>query len=77
VALGAGVPSGICWQDESVSLHGLTICCGIRTSIGLILCKTRNRVVTEYAWRDFSKPIGISEYKLAAALPDKRHAADN
>ena len=40
-------------------------------SIGLILCKTRDRVVAEYALRDLSKPIGISEYELAAALPDK------
>jgi predicted nuclease of restriction endonuclease-like (RecB) superfamily len=40
-------------------------------SIGLILCKTRDRVVAEYALRDLSKPIGISEYELASALPDK------
>lgn len=39
-------------------------------SIGLILCKTRDRIVAEYALRDVSKPIGISEYQLAAALPD-------
>jgi predicted nuclease of restriction endonuclease-like (RecB) superfamily len=39
-------------------------------SIGLILCKTRDRVVAEYALRDLSKPIGISEYELASALPD-------
>lgn len=40
-------------------------------SIGLILCKTRDRVVVEYALRDVSKPIGVSEYQLAAALPEK------
>ena len=40
-------------------------------SIGLILCKTRDRIVAEYALRDFSKPIGVSEYQLAAALPEK------
>jgi predicted nuclease of restriction endonuclease-like (RecB) superfamily len=39
-------------------------------SIGLILCKTRDRIVAEYALQDVSKPIGISEYQLAAALPD-------
>lgn len=39
-------------------------------SIGLILCKTRDRIVAEYALRDVSKPIGISEYHLAAALPE-------
>ena len=40
-------------------------------SIGLILCKPRDPVVAEYALQDVSKPIGVSEYQLAAALPDK------
>ena len=29
-------------------------------SIGIILCKSKNRVVAEYALRDVSKPIGVS-----------------
>ena len=40
-------------------------------SIGLILCKTKNQVVAEYALEDYSKPIGISEYRLAESLPEK------
>ncbi|HTX39889.1 MAG TPA: PDDEXK nuclease domain-containing protein [Bryobacteraceae bacterium] len=40
-------------------------------SIGMILCKTRNRFVAEYALRDINKPIGISEYRLAESLPEK------
>ncbi len=40
-------------------------------SIGLILCKTKNQVVAEYALEDYSKPIGISEYHLAESLPEK------
>jgi hypothetical protein len=40
-------------------------------SIGLILCKPRDRVVAEYALQDVSKPIGVSEYQLAAALLEK------
>ncbi len=40
-------------------------------SIGLILCKTKNQVIAEYALEDFSKPIGISEYRLAESLPEK------
>ena len=40
-------------------------------SIGLILCKTKNQVIAEYALEDYSKPIGISEYRLAESLPDK------
>ncbi len=42
-----------------------------QASIGLILCKTKDRFVAEYALRDIDKPIGISEYKLAESLPDK------
>jgi hypothetical protein len=40
-------------------------------SIGMILCKTRDRIVAEYALRDIQKPIGISEYRLAESLPEK------
>lgn len=39
-------------------------------SIGIILCKTRERFVAEYALRDINKPIGISEYRLAESLPE-------
>jgi len=40
-----------------------------RPSIGIILCKSKNKVVAEYALRDVSKPIGISAYDLIEALP--------
>ena len=29
-------------------------------SIGLILCKEKNRLVAEYALKDISKPVGVS-----------------
>ncbi len=38
-------------------------------TIGLLLCKSKNKVVAEYALRDSSKPIGVAEYQLVAALP--------
>ncbi len=38
-------------------------------TIGLLLCRTRNRVVAEYALRDAHKPIGVAEYHLMRALP--------
>ena len=38
-------------------------------TIGLLLCKTKNRVVAEYALRDSNKPIGVAEYQLIASLP--------
>lgn len=40
-------------------------------SIGLILCKDKNKVVAEYALKDMSKPIGVSEYQLMDVLPDE------
>jgi len=33
-------------------------------SIGLILCRTKNIVVVEYALRDARKPVGVSEYRV-------------
>lgn len=38
-------------------------------TIGLLLCKSRNKVVVEYALGDKSQPMGIAEYKLAQSLP--------
>ncbi|WP_085027878.1 PDDEXK nuclease domain-containing protein [Ensifer aridi] len=39
-------------------------------SIGIILCKGKNEVIVEYALRDSTKPMGVAEYKLSAALPE-------
>lgn len=41
-------------------------------SMGLILCKTRDRVRAEYALRDIAKPIGVAEWqtKLVKSLPE-------
>lgn len=38
-------------------------------TVGILLCKEKNRVVVEYALRDVRKPLGIAEYRLAQALP--------
>ena len=40
-------------------------------SIGLLLCKNKNNLVAEYALKDMSKPIGISEYKITNNLPEE------
>jgi predicted nuclease of restriction endonuclease-like (RecB) superfamily len=40
-------------------------------SIGIILCKSHNKVVVEYALRDTTKPIGVAEYRLTKALPER------
>jgi len=38
-------------------------------SIGIILCKNKNKVEVEYALRGMSKPIGVSEFTVTQALP--------
>jgi len=40
-----------------------------KPSIGLILCKHKDKIEAEYSLRDIQKPIGISEYQLTQALP--------
>lgn len=39
-------------------------------SIGLIICKTKDSIMAEYALRDLQKPIGIAEFRLKDALPE-------
>ena len=38
-------------------------------SIGILLCKGKNRIVVEYALKDVRKPIGVAGYKYTRALP--------
>jgi predicted nuclease of restriction endonuclease-like (RecB) superfamily len=39
-------------------------------TIGLILCKTKDEVIAEYALRDMTKPISLAEYRLTKAIPE-------
>lgn len=41
-----------------------------KPTIGLLLCRRKNRIVAEYALSGIDKPIGIAEYQLVRALPD-------
>lgn len=38
-------------------------------TIGLLLCKSKNKIVAEYALRDSARPIGVAEYQLVGSLP--------
>lgn len=38
-------------------------------SIGLLLCKNKNNLVAEYALKDMSKPMGVSQYEITKSLP--------
>ena len=37
-------------------------------SIGIIICKEKNRTTVEYALKDVKKPIGIATYKITSSL---------
>jgi predicted nuclease of restriction endonuclease-like (RecB) superfamily len=43
-----------------------------KPSIGIILCKTRSRVIAEYALRRLARPVGVARYvtRLVETLPD-------
>jgi predicted nuclease of restriction endonuclease-like (RecB) superfamily len=38
-------------------------------TIGLLLCKSKNKLVAEYALGDKAQPMGVAEYKLLESLP--------
>lgn len=38
-------------------------------TIGLLLCKGKNKVVAEYALRNNAQPLGVAEYQLVESLP--------
>jgi len=45
------------------------------STIGILLCKSRDRLVVEYALSDIHKTMGVSEYQLTRALPDNLKAS--
>jgi predicted nuclease of restriction endonuclease-like (RecB) superfamily len=40
-----------------------------KPSIGILLCREKNRVIAEYALRDMSKPMAVSTYLLGSTIP--------
>jgi hypothetical protein len=42
-----------------------------KPTIGLLLCRAKNRIVVEYALRDLKKPIGVAEWetRIVKSLP--------
>ena len=43
---------------------------GDQPTIGLLLCKSKDRLVAEYALSDFQKPMGLATYTLSHTLPE-------
>lgn len=39
------------------------------SSIGLILCREKDKISVEYALKDVNKPIGVSSYEISKLLP--------
>lgn len=40
-------------------------------TVGILICKSKNKTVVEYALKDVHKPIGVSEYTLTQSLPEE------
>ena len=43
---------------------------GDASTIGLLLCKDKDKLVAEYSLSDIDKPIGIAQYQLTRTLPE-------
>lgn len=43
---------------------------GDNPTIGILICKSKNDTVVEYALKNAQQPIGVSEYTLTRTLPD-------
>jgi predicted nuclease of restriction endonuclease-like (RecB) superfamily len=41
-----------------------------KPTVGLLLCKTKKRLVADYALSGIDKPMGVAEYQLVKALPE-------
>lgn len=39
--------------------------------MGIILCRTKDKIEVEYALRDINKPIGVSSFKLSSVIPEE------
>jgi len=44
---------------------------GDQPTIGILLCKNKDKLVAEYSLSDIHKPIGVSEYQLTHTLPEE------
>ena len=40
-------------------------------SLGIILCKSKNKTIVEYALKESTKPIGIATYRMVSTLPQE------
>jgi predicted nuclease of restriction endonuclease-like (RecB) superfamily len=48
----------VCLEDEN-------------PSIGIVLCKSKDKMIVEYALKDSDKPIGVATYRMVSRLPEE------
>ncbi|MDR2763248.1 MAG: PDDEXK nuclease domain-containing protein [Planctomycetaceae bacterium] len=41
-----------------------------KPTIGILICREKNKTIVEYALKDMSQPIGISSYEISRVLPE-------
>jgi predicted nuclease of restriction endonuclease-like (RecB) superfamily len=51
--------------DDTVRMEGEN------PSIGILICKSKNKTIVEYALKESSKPIGVGTYKVVSSVPDE------
>jgi hypothetical protein len=44
---------------------------GEKSSVGIILCKSKDKTIVEYALKESNKPIGVATYQITASLPER------
>jgi predicted nuclease of restriction endonuclease-like (RecB) superfamily len=42
-----------------------------KSSVGIILCKSKDKTIVEYALKESNKPIGVATYQITASLPER------
>jgi hypothetical protein len=51
--------------DDTVRLEGEN------PSIGILICKSKDRTIVEYALKESSKPIGVATYRIVTSVPNE------
>ena len=44
-------------------------------TIGILICKSKNKTIVEYSLKDINKPIGVSEFRLSDMIPKELKSA--
>ena len=44
---------------------------GENPAIGILICKSKDRTIVEYALKESSKPIGVATYRIVSSVPEE------